>query len=262
MRLDGATRLTLIVGDPIAQVKSPAGMTAALQALGHNAMVVPAHVAPADLAGFLTAASLMRNLDGIIATIPHKFACFGLCATTSARARTLGAVNTLRRNPDGTWHGDMFDGEGFVSAARARGGDPKGKRALLIGAGGAGSAIGLAVLEAGAAQLAIHDPDTHRRDALIARLAAAHPGRVAAGSADPAGFDLVLNASPLGMREADPYPVLPEALSPTTFVGCVITAPAVSPLVAAARARGCPTSTGTEMYAEVQQLMLGFLLYA
>jgi shikimate dehydrogenase len=262
MRLDGATRLTLILGDPIAQVKSPAGMTEAFHALGHNAMVVPAHVAPADLAGFVAAASLMQNLDGLIVTIPHKFACFGLCASTSARARALGAVNTLRRNADGSWHGDMFDGEGFVSAARARGGNPAGRRALLVGAGGAGSAIGLAVLEAGATHLAIHDPDTARRDALVARLAMAHPGCVSPGAPDPAGFGLVLNASPLGMRQADPFPVPPDALSSETFVGCVITAPAVPRFIAAARARGCPTSTGIEMYAEVQQLMLGFLLHA
>ena len=262
MQLDGATRLTLIVGDPIAQVKSPAGMTAAFHAAGHNAMVVPAHVVDEDLADFVAAVSRMHNLDGIIATIPHKFACHDLCDSVSARASLLGAVNTMRRNVNGTWHGDMFDGEGFVRAARARGGDPAGRRALLVGAGGAGSAIGLAVLEAGAAQLAIHDPDTARRDALIARLAAVHPGRVTAGSADPAGYGLVLNASPLGMRAEDPLPVPPEALDPATFVGCVITAPAVSPLIAAARARGCPTSTGTEMYAEVQRLMLDFLLHA
>ncbi|MEY4294544.1 MAG: hypothetical protein RLY82_232, partial [Pseudomonadota bacterium] len=105
--LDGATRVHFIVGDPIAQVKSPAGVSLAFQERGHNAMVMPAHVAPTDLAAWLNSASLAKNVDGLIVTIPHKFACFDLCATTSDRASFLKTVNTMRRNPDGTWHGDM-----------------------------------------------------------------------------------------------------------------------------------------------------------
>ena len=260
MQLNGASRLTLILGDPIAQVKSPAGMTAAMQARGHNALVVPVHVSPANLGALLAGAALAQNLDGIIATIPHKFACFAHCASTSPRAQTLGAVNIMRRTPAGAWHGDMLDGEGFVAAMRAKGRDPAGETALLGGAGGAGSAIGLALLQAGVARLAVHEPDATRRAALIAKLAAQHPGRVVEGSANPRGHGLILNASPAGMRAADPLPVDITALEPSLYVGCVITAPEVPPLIAAARARGCSTGTGTEMYAEVQKLMLEFLL--
>ena len=114
--LNGATRVHFIVGDPIAQVKSPAGVTEAYQERGHNAMVMPAHVAPSDLAAWLAGVSLAKNVDGIIVTVPHKFACFDLCATASDSARFLHTVNTMRRNANGTWHGDMFDGLGFVQA--------------------------------------------------------------------------------------------------------------------------------------------------
>ena len=93
--LSGATRLHYIVGDPIAQVKSPAGVTASLQALGRNAVVIPAHVAPADLADYARGMGRARNVDGLIITVPHKFAACDLCATTSERARFLSTVHNV-----------------------------------------------------------------------------------------------------------------------------------------------------------------------
>jgi shikimate dehydrogenase len=262
MKLDGATRLMIIVGDPIAQVKEPAGMTSALQGAGHNAVVVPTHVAPADLSALLAGIALARNLDAVIVTVPHKFACYRHCATATPRAHALEAVNIMRRNTDGSWHGEMLDGLGFAGAVRNAGGDPDGKRALLVGAGGAGSAIGLSLLDAGASHLAIHDADVTRRDALIQRLTRIHPGRVGIGSADPRGYQLIANASPAGMRPEDPYPVDVDGLDASMFAGCVITAPSVSPWIEVARAKGCRTSTGTDMFNAEQQLMLDFLLYA
>lgn len=258
--LNGATRLHVIVGDPIAQVKSPAGVTRAFVARGHNAMVPPIHVTSQDLPAFLRGADVARNIDGIIVTVPHKFACYRHCTSATGRAQFLQAVNVMRRTRDGGWHGEMLDGVGFLGAIEKNGARPRGARALLIGAGGAGTAIALALVEAGVRELAIHDADTTRRDALIARLTAKHDTPVVAGSADPSGFDLVAHATPAGMKPDDPLPVMVERLSPTTFVGCVITAPVVSPLIAAARQVGCPTSTGADMYAAEQDLIVDFLL--
>ena len=257
---NGATRLYIIVGDPIAQVKSPAGMTRGFAARGANAILVPMHVAPADLADLLAGARLARNLDGLIATIPHKFACAAHCTAMSQRAELLGAVNIMRRTSGGGWYGDMLDGLGFVAAIRANGGEPAGRRALLIGAGGAGSAIAAALIEAGVSALAIHDADPARRDALIGRLGGFGRAEVSAGSGDPAGFDLVANATPAGMRAGDPLPVDVARLAPGAFVGCVITEPSPSPLIVAARAAGCRTSTGVDMYGAEQAMMLDFLL--
>ena len=258
--LTGATRVHFIVGDPIAQVKSPAGVTQACQARGHDAVVVPAHVAPADLASWLRGVSLAKNVDGIIVTVPHKFACFELCASTSERAAFLHTVNTMRRNADGSWHGDMFDGLGFVSALRDSGCAPEGRKCLLVGAGGAGSAIAHALVMAGVSQLAIHDEDSVRRGALVDRLAGLDRCSVSHGSADPSGCDVVINATPVGMKEADPYPLDVDKLGAEVFVGCVITAPAITPLIAAARARGCATLTGADMFARVRDRMVDFLL--
>ncbi|WP_297369268.1 shikimate dehydrogenase [Acidocella sp.] len=256
--LNGATAIIGIIGDPIAQVKSPAGMTAGLAERGQNSIVVPFHVTRGHLAAFMSAVALADNISGMIVTVPHKLACFGLCASTSARAARLGAVNVMRRTPAGTWHGDMFDGEGFLAAQKQAGCRPEGKRALLVGAGGAGSAIALAFLEAGVAELAIHDGDTPRRDALIAQLAPIAGGRLRAGSPDPSGFDIIANATPAGMRAGDPLPVDVARLTPAMFVGDVITAPVETPLLLAARAKGCATQTGIGMFDAVRALMLDF----
>lgn len=258
--LNGATRVHVIVGDPIAQVKSPAGVTQALQERGSNAVVVPAHVPVEHLRTWFAGISLTRNVDGIIVTVPHKFSAFDVCASVSERAGFLRAVNTMRRNPDGSWHGDMFDGEGFVQALRDGGCDPSGKRVLLVGAGGAGSAIAHALLLAGVTALTICDESPSRRETLIKRLSALRLAPVTPGSADPGGFDVVLNATPAGMREEDPLPVPVDRLSADMFVGCVITVPVISPLVAAARAAGCGTATGADMFARVRDLMVDFLL--
>ena len=258
--ITGATRLNLIVGEPIAQVKSPAGMTAAFAARGHDGIVAPVRVAPEHLDALLSALDHVPNCDGIIVTVPHKFACHRHCASATERGDFLGTVNIMRRRKDGAWHGDIVDGLGFVGAVKANGGEPAGKRALLVGAGGAGSAIALALVDAGVSELAIHDADAERRDRLIARLDGRGGAKVTAGSSDPSGFELVANASPAGMKPGDPLPVEAEKLAPETFVGCVITVPVVSPLIEAARKRGCRTSTGSDMYQALQSAMVDFLL--
>jgi shikimate dehydrogenase len=260
--LDGALRLVFIVGDPIAQVKSPDGVTRALTERGHHALCVPAHVAPGDLDAWFDGTGRARNVDGVIVTVPHKFAALRHCASTTDGAAFVGAVNTLRRRADGRWHGDMCDGSGFVAALHRVGFEPAGRRALLVGAGGAGSAIAHALVTAGVQTLAVHDADPTRRDTLLRRLATLAPGRVLAGNDDPTGFDLAVNATPMGMREGDALPMQVARLRPGQVVGCAVTAPAVPPLIDVARRAGCLTVTGTEMFACVRDHMVDFLLEA
>lgn len=256
----GATRVIFIVGDPIAQVKSPAGVTRMLRERGADAVVVPAHVAPADLADFMRTTQRMRNVDGLIVTVPHKFAVADLCASVSARSRSIGAVNVMRRDASGGWFGDMCDGEGYVAGLRQAGCDPKGRKALLVGAGGAGSAIAHALVDAGVAALDLHEADVPRREALAAELRAYGAVAPGVGSSDPSGYDLVINATPMGMRPEDPLPVQVGKLAPGTFVGDVVTKPAVPPLIETARARGLATMTGTGMFEAVCERMVAFYL--
>lgn len=259
-KLSGATRVHIIVGDPIAQVKSPFGMTQAFELNGKDAICIPAQVPTKDLKQWFEGMSLARNVDGIIVTIPHKFDCHALCATHSPRADFLGAVNTIRRNADGSWHGDMFDGLGYVKAIESKGFQLQNKKGLLVGSGGAGSAIAHAMVLAGVSELAIHDENTERRESLIQRLNSLNLGKVKAGSDNPSGCDVAINATPMGMSEGDPSPINIDAITPNMFIGCVITAPAVPPLIAAARAKGCNTSTGADMFVQVRELMVQFLL--
>lgn len=258
--LDGATRLIPIFGHPIAQVKAPAGLTAEFARRGRNTIVVPFHVTPDHFDHVVKSLASVQNVDGFIATVPHKFVAHDRCATRSPRAAFLGVANVARRNGDGSWHGDMLDGLGFVRGIEAAGCHVPGRRALLVGAGGAGSAIALALLDSGVMQLAVHDTDGVKCEALIARLATVHPGKVMAGTADPAGFDLVVNATPLGMCANDPIPIEIRALSPPTFVGDVVTVPEVTPLLAAARERGCGIQTGVGMFVNSIELMADFFL--
>lgn len=257
--LSGATLIVPVVGDPIMQVRSPAGVTAGLAALGRNAVCVPMHIAPEDFATFVAMVQSWRNCLGVIVTVPHKFAAFAACDTTSERSQFLRTVNTIRRDASGKLHGDMFDGLGFVAACRGKGCEFEGRRALLIGAGGAGTAIAHAVAVARVAHLGIADIDTARQSDLVGRLSGAGLP-VASAVADATGYDIVLNATPLGMRQGDPLPVPAPTIAPTTFVGDVVTDPALPPIIAAARVLGCRTSTGGDMFERVRDLMIEFLL--
>jgi len=256
--LSGETRIHLIVGDPISQAKSPAGLTQEFAARGINAVCIPMQVAVADFDGFVAAAKRVQNIDGIVVTVPHKLAAPRHCETLTKRARLLGAVNAMRREPDGRWFGDMTDGVALVAALRHAGCDPKGRRGLVVGVGGAGSAVALALAEAGA-RVAVHDIDAARRDDLRARLAALD---IAAGSADPSGCDLVVNATPLGMTAGDPLPVDATKLAPRALVADLVTKPAVTPLLEAARSRGAAIVTGADMFAPQAGILADFLLHA
>ncbi len=258
-RLSGATRIVPVVGDPIAQVRSPAGVTAAFATRGADIVCIPMQVAPVDFTTFIAMVRGWRNCAGVIVTVPHKFAAFAACDDRSERATFLETVNTIRRSGDGRLVGDMFDGLGFVAACRRKGCDFAGQRALLVGAGGAGTAIAHAVAGAGVSHLGIADIDAVRRDRLVGKLAAAGIP-VTAAAADAAGCEIVLNATPMGMRAGDPLPVPEAGIAAGKFCGDVITEPDPSPFIAAARRRGARTSTGADMFDDVRDLMVDFLL--
>ncbi|GAA1963840.1 shikimate dehydrogenase family protein [Microbacterium deminutum] len=258
--LSGASRLIPIIGDPIRYARSPVWLTRTLGSRGHNGICVPLEV-PVDKLGVVMAGlSASGNVDGILVTMPHKFAAFGYCATSSPRASLFGVVSVMRRNPDGTWHGDMLDGLAFVKAQQDHGAQIERARALLVGAGGAGSAIAYALLDAGVEHLVVHDADPARATTLADQLTAVGVGRLSYGSADPTGFDLVFNATPLGLEEDDPLPLDTALLSPSMFVGDVIAGHGVTPLLAAAQRIGCSTADGDHMVEAVQDLMADFLL--
>jgi len=257
--LSGATRLFPIIGDPIIYAKSPQLLTRSFETRGQNAICVPMQVAEADLEGVMHGLSLIPNIGGLLITMPHKTNAFKYCATSTDRVKLLGVVAETRRNPDGSWHGDNLDGLSFVKAQIDQGAQPKGARVLLVGAGGAGSAIAIALLEAGVRELIIHDANEARVTHLVKLLSGLGLGRVMAGSSDPTGCDMVCNATPMGMADGDPLPVAGHLLKSSMFVGDVIAGHGETPFLEAARLAGCKTANGDQMVAAVQDMMLDFM---
>lgn len=249
-----------ILGDPIGQVKSPAQVTASLRARSRNAILVPLHVTSSDFDDVVRALEAIRNLDGLVITVPHKFAAFQHCKQVTERASFLQAVNVMRRSRSGAWEGDMCDGQGFVDAILQKGDVLAGKRALLLGAGGAGTAIGYALLEAGVDRLSIHDIDKMRKRELVQKLRQRFDDRVCEVESDPGEFDIVANATPAGMENLQDSPINLERLRPTMIVGDVVTATGETALIRAARSIGCVCSTGHDMYRALQETMVDFLL--
>lgn len=258
--LSGETRLFPIIGDPIIFVKSPQRLTSGFEARGHNGICVPMQVPEPDLEVVMRGLTHTPNVDGLLVTMPHKFKAFTYCATSSERAKLLSVVSVIRRNPDGTWHGDMLDGLAFVKAQKDEGAQPDGARVLLVGAGGAGSAIAIALLEAGVRELIIHDANDSRVTQLIELLSDLGRGRVIAGPPDPTGCDMVCNATPMGMAAGDRLPVAANLLTSSMFVGDVIAGHGATPFLQAAQAAGCKTANGVQMVEAVQEMMLDFML--
>jgi shikimate dehydrogenase len=249
MTIDGATRLYGIVGDPIAQVRSPQVFTERFAALGANAILVPVHIREPQFEAVFPALLDVANLDGLLVTVPFKVRALRYAARTGQAAGIIGAVNALRREADGSWIGEMFDGEGFVRALEAKGASARGRHVLQFGAGGAGSAIACALSQAGAARIDLVDPLAERARALAARLRAAFPSceyTVASGRAGP--VDLIVNASTVGMRPDDGLPGDVGELGPDVVVGDVIIKPTPTALIRAATAAGCTWLDGRDMH--------------
>jgi len=263
--IDGAARLYAILGDPIAHVRSVAGWNDFFARTGRNAVMLPLHVTAADLPGAVTALRQLRNLDGFVLTMPHKQAVLGLIDLVLPMARRIGAVNTVRRTASGGFEGDMFDGLGFVEGLRAAGCAVAGRRATLLGAGGAGRAIAFALAEAGLGKLRIGDAAAARARGLREDLRTAYPALAvddASDATDPDGFDLVVNATPVGMRDSDAPAFVVERLRREQVVCDVIPNPEMTALLRAAQAAGCPIVTGKAMFEGQARVARRFLRFA
>lgn len=260
--LNGRTRLYPLLGDPIVYARSPDWLSHRFAERGMNVISLPMHVPEGALDVVMAGLAATGNVDGLSLTMPHKTAAFAYCSTVTETARKLGVVAALRRNRDGSWHGHTTDGDAFLKAQVDNGASVAGARVLLLGCGGAGSAIAIAMLDAGVRELAIHDRDIARAGRLAALLGDKSQGRVRIGSNDPTGFDLVCNATPMGMADDDPLPIDPALLKPSMFVGDVVAGHGETALIRAARQAGCRTADGDAMVVAVLDVMCDFLAEA
>jgi len=246
----GSTQLYIIVGHPISQVKSPEIFNAWFTKESIDAVMIPLDIASDGLASFANMFRESENIHGVIVTIPYKALITKYIDWPSPQVSALGAANVLRRTKEHEIEGDMVDGKGFFRALSEKKVSVKAKHIFIIGCGGAGSAVAWDALEAGAARVSLLDEDHQKAQDLRGRLVPHYPGQaIEVVSAPPARFDIVLNATPLGMSAADPLPMPIQQIPAGAIVTDAVTAPPVTPFLQGARKNGHRIQSGREMVA-------------
>jgi shikimate dehydrogenase len=261
MQITGKTRVIVHLAYPARHLRTPEFFNPLMEKLSLDAVLVPWEVAPGGLSSAWEGLRVIGNLAGVIVTVPHKQSVAALCDELTGTARLLDVCNVARRLPDGRFTGRMFDGDGFVRGLKNEGHDPAGKAALLLGAGGAATGIAHGLLATGVRELVINNRTLAKADELAASLSRLYPAQVVrAGPGDGRGFDLVVNGTALGLKSDDPLPLPVETLERSTLVADVVMNPDVTPLLAAAAARGCPIHKGVHMITGQVELLADFLL--
>jgi shikimate dehydrogenase len=247
----GTTTLIAHVGYPTEAFKSPMIYNPYFEQAGIDAVVMPMGVKAEDYPTVLPALFRLTNIRGALVTMPHKVTTVVLLDEVTTTVKIAGACNAILRRADGSLLGDMFDGAGFARGVERKGRPVEGARALVVGSGGVGSAIAASLAAAGLAGISVFDANPAAAEALGVRLQTHYPKlQVTAGSNDPAGYDIVVNATPLGMKDGDPLPMDVARIDPATFVGEVVMKQEMTPFLRAAEAKGCPIQVGTDMLFE------------
>jgi shikimate dehydrogenase len=246
--IDGKTRLIAHIGYPTETFKSSMTYNPWFAARKINAAVIPMGCKVEDFPSFLKLAFRLTNVDGALITMPHKVTTLNLVDEVSVSAKIAGACNAVRADERGKMIGEMFDGEGFVRGVMKKGRRLAGASVLVAGCGGVGSAIAASLAKARVSRLGLYDAFPQGMNALAERLSAHYPKLVVkTGSADAAGYEIVINATPLGMKNDDPLPFDVERIAPSTFVGEVVMKEEITPFLAAVRAKGCDYQVGADM---------------
>lgn len=249
--INGHTELIAHIGYPTHSFKAPMIYNPWFDKTGVNARVVPMGSKPEDFPSFLKLVFKLSNIRGALITMPHKVRTMDLLDEILPNAAIAGACNAVRLGPNGQLQGDMFDGEGFVRGVLRKGVVLKAASALVVGCGGVGSAIAASLAAAGAVKLGLFDMNEASVLGLVDRLRKQYPRLdVAIDSKDPEGYDLVVNATPLGMNANDPMPLDVSKLAPSTFVGEVVMKTEMTAFLTAAKDRGCRYQVGSDMLYE------------
>lgn len=258
--ITGNTRIYGILADPIAHVRAPEAFNRICAERGVDAVFLPFHVSEERLAPAIEGLRSMENLSGFTLTLPHKVTASEFCDELLPQAALCGAVNAVRREPSGRLVGETFDGIGFVRGLAASGVSILERRILLLGAGGAARAMAYALAEAGVGHIRIANRTPDKAIRLAKGVVEAFPNCEADhGSADASGFDIVANATSLGLSPDDSLPVDPDTLAPGVVVAESIMRPATTALLTVARERGCEIRGGQLMLDHQVLLMADFL---
>jgi len=246
--------VVVLLGDPVQQARLPELM----DPWRDVAQLVSLQVASTDLHSVVAALRWSPSVAGFVFTVPHKIAAAEFADRLSPRAQRAGCINVLRRDPDRTWFGDTFDGLGFIEGLRAGGHTVDGASVAVVGGGGAGTVIAAALVDAGACRVQVSEVNAERRQTLARRFAGT--AVVVTESTDPSDVDLLVNATPLGLRPADPLPVVLDGsgLPAAAVVADIIMTPAVTRLLADAKRLGYRTHPGVHMLSHQVDLIVDF----
>ena len=246
--VNGKTRVYGIVGDPIEPVRSPEMVTWEMQKRHHNAVLIPMHIARDEFDTVMPHIMRMRNLDGLIFTIPFKAQAIALAKTLGPQASQIGAINALKKHSNGAWSGEIFDGMGCVEAFKQRGITLQDKRLQLIGLGGAGSAICVALAYEKPKLLRLFDINAQTTERMAKMVNTISPQTVVeVGLPLAEGIDILLNASPVGMLSDARLPLAVEQFKKELIVFDAIVMPENTPLLSLAQDCGCQVVRGREM---------------
>lgn len=257
--LKGSSRIYAVFGDPVAQVQTPTLINPLFAERGLDLHAVPFHVTRENFEPAWRVFAAMSNVAGIGVTVPHKVAAAQLCATLTPAAAEVGAVNSIQRRADGSMHGALFDGLGFVAGLRGNRNRLAGASVLLVGAGGAGRAIAHALAGEDIGRLSVIDIDQEACGFTVDMVNRVTGRMIAqAGGTDATGFDVLVNATPIGLKSAEPFPVDLSALHAGMLVADIAALARETELLRLARERGCATSEGRDMLQAQIALIAGF----
>jgi shikimate dehydrogenase len=257
--INGRTLVIAHIGYPTESFKAPLIYNPWFERAGIDAVVVPMACRAEDYAALLRPLFRLANLRGALVTMPHKVTTVALLDECSTAVKIAGSCNAIVKRDDGTLAGDMFDGAGYVRGAKRKGFRFAGARCLVVGTGGVGSAIAASIAAERVGALSLFDVNPAAAGELATRLREHYPDvDVQVASSSPAGYDMVVNATPLGMNDDDPLPFDVTRLDRGAFVGEVVLKREMTPLLQAARARGCPFQVGTDMLFEMIPAYLEF----
>jgi shikimate dehydrogenase len=258
--ITGATRHCFVVADPVWHLRTPQVLNREWNGSGLDVVTIPARVSADGLADFVAGLRVNESALGAVITVPHKQSIIALCDDLGPNAQIVGAVNVIRRSPEGRLTGETFDGLGFVAGLRARGHEPRGQRALVLGAGGAASAVAVALLAEGVESLDISNRTQARADDLAERLRAAFPHRdIGTGLGRVTGAQLVVNATSSGLSQSDLPPLEHHLIPPRALAADIVMRPDLTPFLAGAAARGNITHDGAHMLDGQIKLIAAYL---
>ncbi|WP_260597219.1 shikimate dehydrogenase family protein [Sphingomonas endolithica] len=243
-----------VIGDPIAQSKSPLIHGFWLEALGIDAEYRRTQVGADDLGAFLAGRQLDPDWRGCNITIPHKQAALDHVADPGGVRASIGAINTVFRGEDGTFVGTNTDAGGFYAPISDL--DLPGAPVVVIGAGGAARAVLFALSRIGVGPVTILNRNVLKAAALLSSFGLKGKALPLGTPLPPAA--LLVNTSALGMVGQPPLDIDLDPLPDDAVVYDVVYAPLETPLLKAARARALETVDGLEML--VGQAALAFEL--